>query len=457
MPYITNTADLPAAHNLESAETAKAAILRPTRHFEIATGDNPDMIRTLALQEQFVDEALSASPPATEWEREQKKSELIRQFQQSLSDKAFAEQLNLIEKIKEQGVPVRLLVEDKGLLEKGDVDFYTDQIFATDTGQYYDAQGELHFIAAAFKNRQRQGEEALAVAQAGNLGATIHWLTNDEGKKLTFEGGDIRQMIGKKLFFIGQGHRSDPETAIAIAKLSSYYVLPVQLLQEQFYHLDCCFMPLPDDAAVIYEGEYQQDEHGQTLYDDRGWPVLCSGTETMTAESRALIRAVYPPEKLVLISRLEALAYATNAVILQNPHSGRFKLFVNGVPRTEEIQNDEQAALQAHRISYTAAHLERILALSGGHLDIIETPYSTMHGSGGSVRCTVLELACRKEALHPRQINAWHYSDALDRLEARLAHRAVRSPAFFQAEPGALATSSTADMPEHNPIPEPGK
>jgi len=438
MPYITNPLDLPVIQQLDNAETAKAAILRPTRHFEIVTADNPDMIRTLALQQQFVDQHLSATSSATAAELDKKRAELIKQFQQPLSDQAFAEQLMLMEKIKEQGVPVHLLLEDKGMLESGDVDFYTDQIFATDTGQYYDDKGELHFIAASFKNQQRQGEEHLAVAQAANLGAIVHGLTNQEGEKLTFEGGDIRQMIGKKLFFIGQGHRSDPETAMAIARLSSYYVLPICLLQEQFYHLDCCFMPLPNDAAVLYEGEYQQDEQGKTLLDEKGWPLLCSGTETMTAESRALIRAVYPPEKLLLISKLEALAYATNAVVLQNPGNGHFKLFVNGVPRTEAIQNDEQDALLKHKISYSSAHIQEMLALSGGLLDIIETPYSTMHGSGGSVRCTVLELACRKAALFPGK---WHYSDAVDRLEAKLVRT---GPSFFQAAPKPLAETSQA-------------
>ena len=431
MPYITDPKNLPPVESIEFAQTPKAAILRPTTHFEIVTADNPDMIRTLKRQQQFIDEGLSNLPDHTSDEdRLKKKTSLIRQFQQPISIQAYKEQLALIAILKREGIPIRKITEDKASLANNEFDYYTDQVFATDAGQYYDKEGSLHFIASSFKNAQRRNEEHLAVAQAENLGATIQILKSKTGSPLTFEGGDIRQMVSRKLFFIGQGHRSDPEAGQQISEISGYTVVPITLLQEQFYHLDCCFLPLPFDAAVIYEGEYENDDNGQHILDSQGWPRIHPGTETMAAESRALIRTLYPPKNLVLLSKLEALAFATNAVILQNPKNERFKMFVNGAA----LQSSETTALSAHQISYTQAHKDQIMAVTKGGIDIIETAYSTMHGSGGSVRCTVLELACSTDALTPDKGQPFYFSQCLDKLEKRLMQqqKEKRKLAFFQ-------------------------
>lgn len=427
MLYITDPANLPAVANIPSAPTAMLAVLRPTRHFEIVTADNPDMTRTLDMQQQFITDALSLLDCLTAAEKDKKIKELIKQYQKPLSEKAFVEQNQLIKHIQSAGIPVRILIEDKGELASGEVDYYTDQIFATDTGQYYDKNGSLHFIKAAFKNRQRQGEERLAVAQAENLGARVQTLLSKSGNKLTFEGGDIRQMISKKLFFIGQGPRSELETAEAIAKVSGYIVIPVTLCQNQFYHLDCCFMPLPCDAAVLYEGEYERDPAGQLQIDEKGWPRIIPETATMTPQSRALLRSIYPPEKLVLISKQEALAYATNAVILQQSQTLQYKMFVNG-PAPGFAEGDEQKAIAGHEASFTRAHIEQIRLITEGRLDIIGTPYSTMHGSGGSIRCTVLELACQTGAIKPQQYSRFYFSDAIEKLEKNL----LKSHSFFK-------------------------
>lgn len=444
MPYITNPADLPAVVHIESAATAMVAVLRPTKHFEIVTADNPDMVKTLALQQQFIAEALSAFPDLNPADKEIKTKALIKQFQTLLSQKAFAEQRQLIKQIMIAGIPIRIMIEDKGRLADGVVDYYTDQIFATDTGQYYDLGGTLHFIRAFFKNKQRKGEERLAVAQAKNLGAKVQTLLSKTGEKLIFEGGDIRQMISKKLFFIGQGHRSEHETGEAIAEASGYRVIPIVLCQEQFYHLDCCFLPLPNDAAVVYEGDYILDSAGQVQIDENGWPIIIPGTATMTSESRALLRTIYPPEKLVLISKEEALAYATNAVILQNPTTLQYKLFVNGPP-SGFVEENEEGAIAKHQASFTKAHVEQIRQITEGMLEIIGTPYSTMHGSGGSIRCTVLELACQADAITPHRHRSYYFSDAIEKLE-----KALQTHSMFRQSKTALPDKPIASS-SHTP------
>lgn len=420
MPYISTRQEL-LAIVIPAAETAKMAIVRPTTHFEVVTADNPDMIRTLEAQQSFIEKRLAEiTIPLSDAERASKANELEREFQRSLTLRAIEEQKGLLAALEVHGIPTFQLVEDKGAMETTRFGFYTDQVFATDTGQYYDVDGQLQFIPSRFKNKQRQGEERLAHAQADNLGAQVHILYSKDGRRLTFEGGDIRQMPGRKLFFVGQGHRSDAETSKAIAEVSGYYVLPIKLLQKQFYHIDCCFLPLPNDAAVIYEGDYLLDGDGGSILDEHGWPVIVPGTETMPVESRALIRTIYAPHQLILISKAEALAFATNAAVLQSSKDGRFKMFVNGESNLVST-DDEPGAIATHRRSFTRAHLAEIHAATQGKMDIIEVPYSTIQRSGGSVRCTVQEVACTQEALRLHKDNPFYFSNRLDHLERCLS------------------------------------
>jgi len=403
MPYIDDVTSIPGNFpgGIPPAETAKYAGMRPTTHFAIVTGDNPDMQRVLEQQDQFVQSELAKmTSPLDEKARAYKIKELQDEFQKPMTKQARIEQEGLMEALKKHGIPMVFLVEDKGHLENGNYEYFTDQIFATDLGQYCDVNRQLIFIPSCFKNKQRQGEERLAIAQAKNLGAEIYPLLTANGEHLIFEGGDVRQMVGKKLFFIGQGHRSDPATSMAVSKVTGYYVMPIKLLQEQFYHLDCCFLPLPNDAAVIYEGEYELIPEGKPVLDINGWPCIKSGTETMAPESRALIRAVYSPEKLVLITKAEALAFATNAAVLQ-ANNGRFKMFVNG--NRAAIISDESTGIGSQLISLTQEHIADIRRITDNQMDVIEVPYTVMHGSGGSVRCTVQEVACTTAALQPHK------------------------------------------------------
>lgn len=436
MPYIDDAETLKGIRDqIPSAETAKIAIVRPTRHFKIMTADNPDMVRTLQQQDIFIEEKLAPIQAyLSSKEIAEKTKQLISEFQLPLSDKAWAEQIFFLKRMREEGVKTLELVEDQGILENNLTDFYTDQIFATDTGQYYDNNRQLTFISGYFKNKQRQGEERLAIAQARNINAKIQSLTLEDGEKLTFEGGDIRQMPGKKLFFIGQGHRSDPRTSETIAKITDYHVIPIELLQEQFYHLDCCFLPLPFDAAVIYEGEYKLDDEGKPQQDNNGWPIIIEDTATMTTESRALIRAIYKPDKLVLINKAEALAFATNAAILQSSTDGRFKMFVNG-DRDISI-TDENDAIVSQQLSLRAANIKKIKTLTADKMDVIEVPYRTMHYSGGSVRCSVQEVACTKDAFKSHQANPFYFSDGIDALEKNQSQKeAPQTPNSHKSNP----------------------
>lgn len=453
MAFITDIRQLlEILDSIPPAETAKIAVVRPTTHFAIVTADNPDMVETLRSQENFVRQGLEnlekiSVEPLTREQSEQKTMELRREFQGNLAKKAYQEQQGLLKNLTEQGIPIRTILEDKGKLETAPFDYFTDQIFATDTGEYFNQEGKPVFMPSHFKNKQRQGEERLAEAQAENIGAEIRPLVGKHGEKLIFEGGDVRQMVGKKLFLIGQGPRSEAETGAVIAETSGYHVIPVKLLDPQFYHLDCCFLPLPNDAALIYEGQYEKDAEGNYLLDENLWPRIIPGTETMAIESRALIRTLYRETQLVLLRKDEASAFATNAAVLQSSKDGRFKMFVNGIPN-QPLPN-EALAIASQQISLTKKSILEILRVTAGLMDIIEVPYSTMHGSGGSVRCTINELCCTREAMRPdiTRPHSYYFGQAVDRLEKRIQ----RSRTTSIKEPDSEESKSSED--EEPPAP----
>lgn len=202
------------------------------------------------------------------------------------------------------------------------------------------------------------------------------------------EGSNIRQMIGRKLVFMGYKANAKQK---ACASHANFSIVPVELTNPEFPNLDDCFLPIPNDAAVIYEGEYVIDDNGEYQLDTNSWPVIIPGTETMSIASRELIRNIYPAKKLILISKAEATAHATNSVVLQSPCNGRYKLFVNG-KRNSSIYI-ESSAIANQLLSLHYSTIKKIITITNNTADVIEVPYSAMHSAGKSVSSTILELA----------------------------------------------------------------
>lgn len=206
------------------------------------------------------------------------------------------------------------------------------------------------------------------------------------------EAGNIRQMIGRKLIFIG--HKANQQQNFQGPE--NFSIVPVELTNPEFPNLDDCFLPIPNDAAVIYEGEYAIDTNGEWQVDENNWPVIIPGTETMSSDSRNLIRNIYSTEKLITISKAEATAHATNAVVLQSPSNGRYKLFVNG-KRNSSIFI-ESSAIASQLLSLHYSTIKKIIAITNNTADVIEVPYSAMHSAGKSVSSTILELTSANDS-----------------------------------------------------------
>src|SRR2546427_1737510 len=75
-----------------------------------------------------------------------------------------------------------------------------------------------------------------------------------------FEGeGDA--LFGGDALFCGYKFRSDIKSHRVVAEMLGCLVVSVELVDPRFYHLDTCFCPLPDGAAVWFPAAF--DEYGQ--------------------------------------------------------------------------------------------------------------------------------------------------------------------------------------------------
>src|SRR5204862_1130554 len=112
------------------------------------------------------------------------------------------------------------------------------------------------FIPSNFRHKERAGEAPHFARWMEEHGYEISWLPEN----LYFEGeGDA--LFGGDALFCGYKFRSDIQSHRAVADMLGCLVISVELVDPRFYHLDTCFCPLPDGAAVWFPAAF--DEYGQ--------------------------------------------------------------------------------------------------------------------------------------------------------------------------------------------------
>lgn len=149
-----------------------------------------------------------------------------------------------------------------------------------------------------------------------------------------FEGAGDALFCGETLF-AGYRIRSDARGHQWLAAQIGCRVLPLELVDPRFYHLDTCFCPLSPDTAIYFPGAF--DQYGQRALAE-------SGIE------------------LIELDEVEACRFAANAVVL-----GRHVVTNIGCPRLHRTLQDR------------------------GY-DPIATPLDEFIKSGGSAKCLTLRL-----------------------------------------------------------------
>jgi len=192
-------------------------------------------------------------------------------------------------------------------------------------------------VLAHFRHPERQGEEAVDEAWFAAQGFRVR----RPPERVYFEGAGDALFCGDTLF-AGYRIRSDARGHQQIGEMLGCRVIPLELVDNYYYHLDTCFCPLAPGIAIYYPAAF--DRYG----------VQALGE--LVAE-------------LIPVREEEARRFACNAVVV-----GRTVVTNVGCPE-----------------------LHRELAARG--FEPRETPLDEFVKAGGSAKCLTLRLDGEEAAM----------------------------------------------------------
>jgi len=190
--------------------------------------------------------------------------------------------------------------------------------------------GEKVTVLSRFRHPERQGEEPFHREWFVEHGHDVHELES----KASFEGAGDALFCGDTLF-AGYRIRSEIQAYEEIGDVLGCPVVPLELTNPRYYHLDTCFCPLAPGMAIYYPEAF--DEYGR----------------------RALAEWI---EDLIPVSAAEAPHFACNAVVV-----GRTVVTGVGCPALHAQLRDR---------GFTP----------------FETPLDEFIKAGGSAKCLTLRL-----------------------------------------------------------------
>lgn len=231
---------------------------------------------------------------------------------------AAAKQWNALKKLLEEaGAKIELLPPQSGL---------PDMVFTANAAVIYRNVA----VMAQFRHPERQGEVVHDEAWLRAAGYEIRHLPED----LHFEGAGDALFCGDTLF-AGYRIRSHARGHQVIGEMLGCRVIPLELVDPYYYHLDTCFCPLTPTQAIYFPPAF--DSYGQTA-----------------------LRAHIP--HLIEVEPEEARRFACNAVVV-----GRTVVTNTGCPKLHDALRDRGFAPR-------------------------ETPLDEFVKAGGSAKCLTLRL-----------------------------------------------------------------
>ena len=186
-------------------------------------------------------------------------------------------------------------------------------------------------IRSRFRFPERQGEEPVVERYFRRHGYRVVRLP----RTFNFEGAGDALWIGSTLLF-GFRFRSDAAAHERLSRLLRCEILPVELVDQRFYHLDTCFCPLGPRSALWYP----------KAFDRYGRQVITSCVQD-----------------LIEVSEADARRFCCNSVVV-----GRHLVMPTGVSRS----------------------LSRTLESQGWTIHVVDL--SEFLKAGGAAKCLVLHL-----------------------------------------------------------------
>jgi N-dimethylarginine dimethylaminohydrolase len=154
-----------------------------------------------------------------------------------------------------------------------------DLVFTANAAMIFQRRAFL----SRFRHVQRQGEEALFANWLGEHGFEVERLP----ERLYFEGAGDALFCGDTLF-AGYRFRSDARGHQYIGAAIQRRVLPLELVDPYFYHLDTCFCPLAPGSALYFPGAF--DGYGrQVLAESIGDTIEVAAEEAREFACNAVV------------------------------------------------------------------------------------------------------------------------------------------------------------------------
>lgn len=134
------------------------------------------------------------------------------------------------------------------------VDGLPDTVFCANHG--VPIPGEQTFVRSRMAHEERADEVAHFEAWA----AANDYRTVGLSDGIAFEGaGDAKWQPDGETLWVGYGPRTDRAAVGELDALLDARVVGLELVSEDFYHLDVCFTPLDDDTAIVVEEAFTPD------------------------------------------------------------------------------------------------------------------------------------------------------------------------------------------------------
>ena len=176
----------------------------------------------------------------------------------------------LVKTLRDAGAEIETLAPQPGL---------PDLVFTANLGI---VDGDT-FIAARMRHPERRDESAHAEGWFRDHGYAVRHLSDDvvqegAGDALPFEG----RLIG------GYRTRSSASSYVDLARLIDARILPVELVDERFYHLDVVFCPLDARSAIVAQSKLDADSArliGELVAD----PIVLTDDEAEQFSANAVV------------------------------------------------------------------------------------------------------------------------------------------------------------------------
>jgi N-dimethylarginine dimethylaminohydrolase len=163
----------------------------------------------------------------------------------STPENATRQWTSLYDILRGLGVTLELLPSQPGL---------PDLVFTANAGLIY----KDRFYSSRFRHEVRARESPYFDAWFAGQGFTVEHLS--EG--MFFEGAGDALFCGRTLF-AGYRIRSDVRGHQYLGRALGVQVLPLELINPRFYHLDTCFCPVAPGEAIYYPAAF--DGYGRKV------------------------------------------------------------------------------------------------------------------------------------------------------------------------------------------------